>query len=208
MPGKWEALVLNDSSVVGESNDGDNRELRSLRISLRHIGTSSNPLEAYYRDEKTSPDGTIVSLLNPSVNRVSSFVKQGIFTDDEIDFSVENEERMSSDSSMFVGCISLVTFGGFACVSESINDADDCSKAMLSACACPNDERLDRRMLRKIVHGENESDVTGILFPCKIDFEYNYSFLLLHDDRFQVAAIDGKWLCFYSCLPTKSSYHS
>jgi hypothetical protein len=193
MPGKWEALVLNDSSVEGESNEEKNGELHSLRISLRHVGTSSNPLEAYYyHDEVTTPDGSIVSLLNPSENRVSSFVKQGIFTDDEIDFSVENEEKMSSDSSLFVGCLSLVTFGGFASVSESINDADDCSKAMLSGCACPNGGRLDRHVIHKIVHGENDSEVTGILFPCKIDFEFDYSFLLLHDDKFRVAAIDGK----------------
>lgn len=189
MPGKWEALILNDAS--GE----DSREdygLRFLRISLRHNSALSTPLEKYYCGEMTTPNRTIVSLFKPSVNRVSSFIKQGIFTDDEIDFCVEGGETMSKDSGLFLGCLSLVTFGGFASSSESMNDADDCSKAMLSCCAWPSDRQADRNALYKIVSREKDADVTGILFPCKINFDYEYSILISHDDKFRVAAIDGK----------------
>ena len=193
---------MTDASGEEESRGYDG-ELQSLRISLRHSSASLNPLEAYYCGEETAPNGTIVSLINPSVNRVSSFVKQGIFTDEEIDFCIENEEKMSNDSSLFVSCLSLVTFGGFASCSESLNDAYDCSKAMLSGCSWPNDGKLDRHVLHKIIPGENDSEVTGVLFLCRINFEYGYSFLLSHDDEFRVAAIDGKRLFFLIVIASK-----
>ena len=189
MPGKWEALILNDASG---DDLRDDHGLRSLRLSLRHNSAPSSPIEKYYCGERTPPNRTIVSLIKSSVNRVSSFIKQGIFTDDEIDFCIEGGEKISKDSCLFLGCLSLVTFGGFASSSESMNDADDCSKAMLSCCAWPNDRPADRHALYKIVSRENDTDVTGILFPCKIDFDYEYSILISHDDKFRIAAIDGK----------------
>ncbi len=206
MPGKWEAIVVNDDDAPSREEDarreGDDGGLRSLRISLRHNSAPSSPLESYYhggRGGTAAPGGTIVYLVDPSADRVSSFVKQGIFTDDEIDFSVEGGERMSGDSSLYLSCVSLVAFGGFSSASEATNDAEGRSRAMLSRCAArpDDDDRPAGRndaALREIVAGggKDSDDVSGILFPCKIDFEYEYSLLISHDDRFRVDAIDGK----------------
>jgi len=221
MPGKWEAIVVNDDDAPSREEDarreGDDGGLRSLRISLRHNSAPSSPLESYYhggRGGTPAPGGTIVSLVDPSADRVSSFVKQGIFTDDEIDFSVEGGERMSGDSSLYLSCVSLVAFGGFSSASEATNDAEGRSRAMLSTVTGPSVPTLGGRLsrcaarpddddrsagrndaaLREIVAGggKDSDDVTGILFPCKIDFEYEYSLLISHDDRFRVDAIDGK----------------
>lgn len=75
LPGKWQALVVDDAPP-GDVTTED-RRLTSLRISFRHDGVSSSPLEAYYTGQEATPDGTVVSLINPSINRVSMFVKQG-----------------------------------------------------------------------------------------------------------------------------------
>ena len=216
MPGKWEAIVANDDDAPSREEDarggGDDGGLRSLRISLRHVSATSSPLESHYRGgggggNAAPPRGTIVSLVDPSADRVSSFVKQGIFTDDEIDFSVEGGEKMSGDSSLYLSCVSLVAFGGFSSASEATNDAEGRSRAMLSRCAArPDDNRRTagrNAALREIVGGgggKDSDDVTGILFPCKIDFEYEYSLLISHDDRFRVDAIDGKYFIIFACF--------
>ena len=70
MPGKWEALVLNDG------ND-DEEELHSLRLSLRHSSVSASSLETYYTGEQSTPEGLAISLINPSINRIDGFIKQG-----------------------------------------------------------------------------------------------------------------------------------
>ncbi len=204
MPGKWEAIVVNDDAPSreeeargGDDDDDGGGGQRSLRISLRHNSAPSSPLESHYRGGggDAAAREKIVSLVDPSADRVSSFVKQGIFTDDEIDFSVEGGARMSGDSSLYLSCLSLVTFGGFSSVSEATNDAYGRSRAMLSRCARRDDDRPGRHAaLREIVGGvgKDSDDVTGILLPCKVDFEYEYSLLISHDDRFRVDAIDGK----------------
>ena len=214
MPGKWEAIVVNDDDAPSREEDargGDDGGLRSLRISLRHNSATSSPLESHYRGGgggggNVALRGTIVSLVDPSADRVSSFVKQGIFTDDEIDFSVEGGERMSGESSLYLSCVSLVAFGGFSSASEATNDAEGRSRAMLSRCAArPDDDRRTagrNAALREIVGGEggDSDDVMGILFSCKIDFEYEYSLLISHDDRFRVDAIDGKYFIIFVCF--------
>ena len=112
MPGKWEALVLND----GNDDDDEEEELHSLRLSLRHSSVSASSLETYYTGEQSTPEGLAISLINPSINRIDGFIKQGVFTDDEIDFYVEGEEKMTNDS--FLSCLSLATFDGFLSASE------------------------------------------------------------------------------------------
>jgi hypothetical protein len=77
---------------------------------------------------------------------------------------------------------------------------------MLSRCAArPDDDRRTagrNAALREIVGGEGEDsdDLMGILFSCKIDFEYEYSLLISHDDRFRVDAIDGKYFIIFVCF--------
>ena len=70
MPGKWEALVLNDGN-------GEEEELHSLRLSLRHSSVSASSLETYYTGEQSTPEGLAISLINPSINRIDGFIKQG-----------------------------------------------------------------------------------------------------------------------------------
>ena len=60
-----------------------------------------------------APNGTHVSLISPTNTQIDSFIKQGIFTDDELDFCVKDEHKMASDSLLFLGCLSLVMFDGF-----------------------------------------------------------------------------------------------
>ena len=48
--------------------------------------------------------------------QISSLTNPGVFTDDEIDFYVEGEEKMTNDS--FLSCLSLATFDGFLSASE------------------------------------------------------------------------------------------
>ena len=201
MPGSWEALILNDASTDRDDDDVNNEQspARSLRISLRHksCASPSSPLESYHTGQETAPSGIVVSLVHPSINRISSFIKQGVFTDDEIDYSVEGEERVTNDS-FFLGCLSLVTFDGFTSSSESVNDAVDVSNAMLACCPRRDDDQgvvKNHEELCKIVDDDN--DVTGILFPCKIDFDYEYFCLISHDDKFRVTAVDGEKVLSY-----------
>ena len=109
MPGKWEALVLNDG-------DNDEEELHALRLSLRHSSASASSLETYYTGERSTPEGLAISLINPSINRIDGFIKQGVFTDDEIDYYVEGDEKITNDS--FLSCLSLSMFDGFLSASE------------------------------------------------------------------------------------------
>jgi len=169
----------------------DEQSVCSLRIALRHTSiTSSSPLESYYTGQETAPNGLVVSLVDPSINRISSFIKQGVFTDDEIDYSVEGEERVTNDS-FFLGCLSLVAFDGFTSSSESTNDAEDVSNDMIARVSRDdNDEEITCDELCKIVDDGN--NVTGVLFPCKMNFGSGYSCLILHDDKFLVTAVDGE----------------
>ena len=106
MSGKWETNLLYDN-VGEEDEDG---ELNSLRLSLRHNTASSCSLETYYTGKEDSPNGLTVSLLDTSSNRVDDFVKQGVLSEDEVDFCVDGG-KVTNDS--FLSCLSLVTFGGF-----------------------------------------------------------------------------------------------
>jgi len=106
MSGKWETNLLYDNMEEGEE-DG---ELDSLRLSLRHNTASSCSLETYYTGKEDSPNGLTVSLLDTSSNRVDDFVKQGVLSEDEVDFCVDGG-KVTNDS--FLSCLSLVTFGGF-----------------------------------------------------------------------------------------------
>jgi len=107
MSGKWETNLLYDKVEEDEKDEG---ELNSLRLSLRHNTASSCSLETYYTGKEDSPNGLTVSLLDTSSNRVDDFVKQGVLSEDEVDFCVDGG-KVTDDS--FLSCLSLVTFGGF-----------------------------------------------------------------------------------------------
>jgi len=63
---------------------------------------------------------------------------------------------------------------------------------------CTNSRRASQNGLHKIVGEHDETDL-GVLFPCKLGFDNKYSFLIQHDAKFRVTAIDGKLsLCFVS----------
>jgi len=63
---------------------------------------------------------------------------------------------------------------------------------------CTNGRRAIQDGLHKIVGGgEYDETDLGVLFPCKLSFDNKYSFLIQHDAKFRVTAIDGKLsLCF------------
>ena len=62
---------------------------------------------------------------------------------------------------------------------------------------CTNGRRASQNRLHKIVGGEHDETDLGVLFPCKLGFDNKYSFLIQHDAKFRVTAIDGKLsLCF------------
>lgn len=64
---------------------------------------------------------------------------------------------------------------------------------------CANGRRASQNGLHKIVGGEHDETDLGVLFPCKLGFDNKYSFLIQHDAKFRVTAIDGKLsLCFVS----------
>lgn len=112
LPGKWETLILTDDSDAAEGGVG----LDSLRLSLRHNSAPVSSLETYYTGEESAPDGHVISLLNPSINRIDQFTKQGILTEDEVKYGIEDEKKMLNG--FFLSCLSLVTFGGFLSASE------------------------------------------------------------------------------------------
>lgn len=214
MSGKWEALILNDVSSsdnpkldYGEFHSNNivnvNGSSLSIRLSLRHVSSmpSSSPLEKYYNmknNETSAPNNrTHVSLIIPADTRIDSFMKQGVFTDDELDFCIEDEHRMASDSSLFVGCLSLVLFDGFSSVSELFADAKDVADELLSKCTLPDNVKKsgERHSLLTVVdrvEDTKETETMGILFPCKIEFDNEYCLLIAHDDMDRIVAIDGK----------------
>jgi hypothetical protein len=191
MPGMWNANVRN--TAIAKNEDNSREKLQDLSLSLRHISASSTPLEKYYNGEKTTPNGLVVSLILPALNRISSFIKQGVFTNEEVDFCVEGEEKILNNS--FLSCLLLVTFDGFTSSSDSTNDAENCSEAMLARCVWPvgGDCQVDGRHELHMFGGDNESEATGVLFPCKLDFDYEYYILVSHDALFRISAIDGKY---------------
>jgi hypothetical protein len=211
MPGKWEALILNDDISSDDNNptlDCNGSLHSNIRLSLRHVSSmpSSSSLEKYYRNNNETTaaptSGIHVSLISPADTRIDSFIKQGIFTEDELDFCIEDECNMASDSTLFLGCLSLVLFDGFSSVSELIADAKDCTDAILSKCTLSDDNKPgDRHTLLSIVdRGKttNETETMGILFPCKIEFDNEYSLLIAHDDMDRIVAIDGTQLFLFS----------
>lgn len=201
MSGQWEALILND--VLSSDNPKLDYEVlhSNIRLSLRHVSSipSSSPLEKYYMDNETSAHntGTHVSLISPADTRIDSFMKQGVFTDDELDFCIEDEHRMASDSSLFVGCLSLVLFNGFSSVSELISNAKDVADELLSKCTLPDNDKKSAKWhtLQTVVdrvEDTKETETMGILFPCKIEFDDEYCLLIAHDEMDRIVAIDGK----------------
>lgn len=192
MPGMWEATIRNNAVSKNIHSKIIQEELQDLSLSLRHVSTSSIPLEKYYNGEESTPYGLVVSMIDPSFNRISSFIKQGVFTNEEVDFCVDGEEKMLNNS--FLSCLLLVTFDGFTSSSDSTNDAEDCSEAMLARCVWPVGERqYDRCHEVHMFGGDNESEATGVLFPCKLDFDYEYYILVSHDAMFRISAIDGNY---------------
>lgn len=190
MPGQWTAILLKDAS----SKEYGNARLASLRITLRHHSASAfSPLENYHAGEEAAPDGHTVSLADPSINRVASFARQGAFTEDEEGFRVEGEERMLNGS--YLGCLSVATFAGFLSSSECTNGAGDVSGGILARCvrsASTTPDAVKHELLK--IAGEENGDVMGILFPCRIDFDYKYSLLMLHDAKCRVIGMDGEQL--------------
>ncbi len=191
MPGMWSAHIRN--TAIAKNEDDAREKLQNLSISLRHVSASSTPLEKFYNGEKTTPNGLIVSLIHPALHRISSFIKQGVFTNEEVDFCVEGEEKMLNNS--FLSCLLLVAFDGFTSSSDSTNDAENCSEAMLARCVWPvgDDCQDDGRHELHMFGGDNESEATGVIFPCKLDFDYEYYILVSHDAKFRISAIDGKY---------------
>ena len=215
LPGMWEANVRSSNIVVKSDGHANNSNipkeeeteelpLHALSLSLRHVSASSSttPLEKYYTGEQSTPEGYVVSLIDPSFNRVSSFIKQGVFTNEEVDYCVdEGEEKMLNDS-YHLRCLLLVAFDGFTSSSDSTNDAEHCSEAMLAKCVWPlNDDDDDddeeheigrRRHELHMFGGDKDSEATGVLFPCKLDFGYEYYILISHDAKLRISAMDGK----------------
>ena len=208
LPGMWEANVRSSNIVVKSNGHANNSNipkeegmeelpLHALSLSLRHISASSNttPLEKYYTGEESTPEGYVVSLIDPSFNRVSSFIKQGVLTNEEVDYCVdEGEEKMLNDS-YHLSCLLLVAFDGFTSSSDSTNDAEHCSEAMLAKCVWPlddDDEHDGRSHKLHMFGGDKDSEAIGVLFPCKLDFDNEYYILISHDAKLRISAMDGK----------------
>ena len=75
---------------------------------------------------------------------------------------------------------------------QSTNDSEETSKAILARCS-EIGGRPNKHELHKFVGSEND-DTEVLLFPCKMSFDTEYSFLISHDDKFRVVAIDGEQL--------------
>jgi hypothetical protein len=181
MPGAWKAQLLHDNI------DG----IQSIRISLRHCTAMySSLLDQLHRN-----DGNIF-IMNPSKNRVKSFIDQGVLTDDEIEDDEEGDERVVGP---FLGCIALVWFDGFTSASEAVSKADEVSEQILGLCQAPleSDERLcaivkEVKEEDKAVEDEN---VGGFLLRTKLDFSDEYS-ILVSNRGFQIDAVDGEFACY------------
>lgn len=113
----------------------------------------------------------------------------GIFSDDEIDFCVEGEEVVSGDSHL--SCLSLVAFEGFTSSSVSVIDGGDASQEILARCSQPTTGSLDLHELYDVPGGENDS--IGVLFPLKVGFDFEYNFLISHDEQFRVNGLEGEF---------------
>ena len=75
---------------------------------------------------------------------------------------------------------------------QSTNDSEETSKAILARCS-ENGGRPNQHVLHKVVGSEND-DTEVLIFPCKLSFDTEYSFLISHDEKFRVVAIDGEQL--------------
>ena len=75
---------------------------------------------------------------------------------------------------------------------QSTNDSEETSKAILARCS-ENGGRPNQHELHKVVGSEND-DTEVLIFPCKLSFDMEYSFLISHDEKFRVVAIDGEQL--------------
>ena len=100
LPGKWQALVVDEPTPEDDTTDDDS--LNSLRISFRHDGTPSTQLEAYYTGQEATPDGSVISLINPSINRVSMFVKQGMSLSVDLGTNKSFYRRIASSLDCFM----------------------------------------------------------------------------------------------------------
>ncbi|KAL9182263.1 hypothetical protein ACHAXT_012915 [Thalassiosira profunda] len=188
MPGKWEALVLDDDASPADAS-ANGGALSALRISLRHNHAPSTPLEDFYASRKAHPNGNVVSLFDPSINRVLSFVKQGVFRDEEEEYCDEEEEKVLNDS-YHIGCVSIAAFGGFTSSSVGVIEGKDASEAMLAGCRPPSRIGAETRRDQLLKMYGEQRDVAGVLIPCKLGFDADYSFLMSHDNQFRVTAID------------------
>lgn len=120
-------------------------------------------------------------------------------TDDEID-EVENDD--APIASAYLGCIALATFDGFSSSSEATNCAEGISETMLGRCRKPPLSRGGNATaasdgLLEIIGGDSATsgrdEVSGVLFPCRLDFGCDYSLFISHDDAFRVNAIDSEY---------------
>ena len=72
-----------------------------------------------------------MSLVNPLVNRASSFEKQGMFTNKEEEFYNTNKEKVTNNSCHH-GCALLTMFGGFTSFLELNKTTAEVTKAILA----------------------------------------------------------------------------
>ena len=74
------------------------------------------------------------------------------------------------------------------------------TRSLLAGCA--SSRRASQNGLHKIVGGgEHDETDLGVLLPCKLGFDNKYSFLIQHDAKFRVTAIDGKLTLFlFICI--------
>jgi hypothetical protein len=182
--GQWETRLVKDK---GEDEDNE----KSLRISLRHESSSLRSLENVLTGKDDSPDGHFVSILNPAMDRTHSLIHQGVVLDEEIDVGYDGREQISSNA--FIGCISLVLFEGFLSSSEAIGESRDLASKFLKNCV-PSNELQSGRELYGIVGNEHNSEddenITGMLYPCKVGFDSDHVVLLLHNEEFDVSGVD------------------
>jgi hypothetical protein len=177
MPGAWKAQVVHDTT-----NDTPYQ-----RISLRHHSAMDSSLETHLHNE----DQVSVSVINPTKNRLKSFIDQGIFADDEIYDDEDGEEKILN--SAYIGCISLVWFDGFTSASDAVNMANEVSEGLLKLSVPPSEDGgADElvKLVRKDRSNDADGCVGGVLFRTKLAFENEYSVLISYNG-FEIDAVDG-----------------
>ena len=176
-PGRWDAVLRPAGGPGGfpphSAAGGD------FRISLRHeSAASAGPLEA----EAGEDGGVLVSAVRPAIHRASHFGRQGVISPEEAGGAGEG----GGDAALRLGCISLAAFAGFDC-SSSVLHSKGTSGGILGRCEpAVTDGGPDQ--LLKILGDEGE----GVLYPCSMAFDSEYTVLLCHDRDQNIVGIDGE----------------